>query len=346
MTFERAWALWFAWLPIAWAVWEWRASSRRVALALKAAALVAVLAALSQPRLNVFENKMAVAILVDTSASVPAASLAAASALATNIENGRGRHWTRVIPFARSTRNAAAGELDGSTWNLKPTASAGGRATNLEAALREAVSTLPAGLVPRVVLISDGNENLGSVVRAAWQVRQLGVPVDTWPVAGKPQPALRLESVSMPAQVFTGERFPIDIRLASPSKTQATVEIRAENKLVGSSAVEVVAGVNMLRLHTSLAAVGATDIAGRITAGALGEVAFEHAVTIKRPQVAFVSQDPIGAEAPLLKTLEANQFDVRRLPNGIPDDLSNYQLVVINNWDGEAIPPPRKERLE
>ncbi len=346
MIFERLWPLLFAWLPLAWASWEWRGSSRRVALALKALALTCVLAAFSQPRLKVFESKMAVAILVDTSASVPAASLAAASTLATNIENGRGRHWTRVIPFARSTRNAAAGELNGSSWNLRPTASAGGRATNLEAALREAVAALPAGLIPRVVLISDGNENLGSVVRAAWQVRQLGVPVDTWPIAGKPQPALRLESVNMPAEVFAGERFPIDISLISPAKASVSVEIRAENKPVGSSAVEIVPGVNTLKLHTSLSAVGATDVAGKISAAGLGEVTFEHAVTIRRPQAALVSQDPIGSEAPLLKTLEANQFDVRRFPNGLPDELSNYQLVLINNWDAEAIPPARKARLE
>ena len=77
----------------------------------------------------------------------------------------------------------------------------------------QGLATLPAGLVPRVLLISDGNENLGSVTRAIWQAQQRGVPIDVIPLAGRPRPSLVLESVSMPTQVFSGERFPVDITL-------------------------------------------------------------------------------------------------------------------------------------
>jgi hypothetical protein len=67
--------------------------------------------------------------------------------------------------------------------------------------------SLPAGMLPRLLLISDGNENLGSVVRAIWQAQQLGVPIDTIPLAGRPKPGLRLDSIAIPGQVFSGERF-------------------------------------------------------------------------------------------------------------------------------------------
>src|SRR5439155_15400122 len=134
----------------------------------------------------------------------------------------RGSRMSRVIPFARSTRAATAGEHPG-TWKLKYRSGDSGRATNLEAALRDGAASLPAGLVPRLALISDGNENLGSVVRAAWQARQLGIPIDTSPLGGRPKPNLRLESTSLPSQVFSGERFPIDISLTSPRKARANV---------------------------------------------------------------------------------------------------------------------------
>ena len=39
--------------------------------------------------------------------------------------------------------------------------------TDIEAALKSALGSLPSGLVPRVALISDGNENRGSAARAA-----------------------------------------------------------------------------------------------------------------------------------------------------------------------------------
>ena len=39
-------------------------------------------------------------------------------------------------------------------------------------------------MVPRLLLVSDGKENLGSAARAIWQARQLGIPVDTVALAG------------------------------------------------------------------------------------------------------------------------------------------------------------------
>jgi hypothetical protein len=35
MNFDRPWILLLAWLPVAWAAWEWRSSGRRKALVLR-----------------------------------------------------------------------------------------------------------------------------------------------------------------------------------------------------------------------------------------------------------------------------------------------------------------------
>jgi Ca-activated chloride channel family protein len=345
VTFGHAWVLLLAWTPALWVFWEWRSSARRIALILKAAGLAAVITALAEPRITVYENRVAAAILVDTSASVTQQDLAHGSELANQIEAARGRRWTRVIPFARVTRNTT-GEERGKSWSLKYTAGDGGHATNLESALRDAAASLPEGLVPRIVLISDGNENLGSVVRAAWQARQLGIPIDTFPLGGRPKPTLRLESMSVPSQVFSGERFPIDISLNSPRRAAATVEVTAEGKPLGSSRIQIEPGINNFRVHASVASVGAVDLAGKISAPDLGDARFEQAVTLRRPQVLFITQDPAGTEKHLLQTLAANQFEVKQSNSGPPDDLSAFQLVVFNNWDLESLSPAQKTTVE
>ena len=104
MTFVRPWLLLFALAPVVWAMWDWRNSTRRLALALKAASLVAILLALAEPTIQVVESKVAVAFLADTSASLTPADLRTESVLADMLERARGRHWMRVIPFARGTR--------------------------------------------------------------------------------------------------------------------------------------------------------------------------------------------------------------------------------------------------
>ena len=115
---------------------------------------------------------------------------------------------------------------------MQPTSGEAGRATDLEAAIREAVASLPEGLVPRVALISDGKQNKGSVARAAWQAQQLGIPIDTFALKGRrAEPALRLESVSLPTLAFTGEQ--IDVVVPSPKAGPAEVELMAEGRTLG-----------------------------------------------------------------------------------------------------------------
>ena len=346
MTFDHPFLLLLALLPVAWALWEWRSSGRRASLLLKAGAFAAIALALASPRLTVYESKVAVAILADTSASVSAQDLQAESALADRIERARGRHWTRVIPFARSTRVTSASERVGRNWQLHHTAGNSGHGTNLEAAIRDGAAALPAGLVPRLLLVSDGNENLGSVSRAIWQAQQLGVPVDTVPLPGRPKPGLLLESVTFPGQVFSGERFPIEISLTSPRAAKATVDMTAEGKSIGTNQVDLAAGSNRLRLQASVNSVGAIALAGKISAEGLGDARFEDAVTLRNPRVLLVSRDPAASEQHLIRALQVNQFEVEQVANGIPDKLDKYQLAVINNWDMESIPLSRKTALE
>ncbi|MGA2113985.1 MAG: VWA domain-containing protein, partial [Bryobacteraceae bacterium] len=346
MTFVRPWLLLFALAPLLWAAWDWRNSTRRPSLVLKAASLAAILLALAEPTLRVVESKVAVALLADTSASLTPADLRTESVLADMLDHARGRHSLRVIPFARGTRNPTPAEHPTHAWQLEYTSGAAGRATDLESAIRDGEAGLPAGLVPRLLLVSDGNANLGSVARAIWQAQQLGIPIDTVPLAGRPKPRLLLDSVGVPGQVFSGERFPLEITLESPSSADATVDLTADGRTIGSSTVSLDPGVNHLHLDASVNSAGAIALAGTIAAAGLGQARFENAVTLRGPRVLVVSRDPAPSEAHLAHILEANQFTIDRAPGGVPDKLDAYQLVVLNNWDMEQIPPERKDALE
>ena len=72
MTFGHIWVLWLlAAIPL-WAWWEWPRSLRRAGIVLKAAVFALILLELAEPRMTVFEQRMAVGVLADISASVPA----------------------------------------------------------------------------------------------------------------------------------------------------------------------------------------------------------------------------------------------------------------------------------
>jgi uncharacterized membrane protein len=345
MTFERAWVLLLLVLPAALVWWQWRIAPNKLNLVLKALMLACVIGALAEPVLSVAETKVATVVLADTSAGISPEDLARESDLVTKIAGARGRHWMRVIPFARSTRSAAESET-GKKWALKGTGGDGGRATNIEAAVRDAIASLPGDMVPRIALISDGNENEGSAARAAWLAQQLRIPIDTYPIAGRSRPALRIESVSVPGVVFSGEKFPIDFVISSPKRATAALELSAEGKKLGTQQVTVDAGENHVRVHTAINVPGAVEITGVVRGGELGEVRFEQAVTLRQPKVLYVSNDPAGTEKHLLDALLAAQFDIVRSGELGREKLDDYQLLVLNNQDLEAIPAPRKEEME
>jgi Mg-chelatase subunit ChlD len=302
------------------------------------------LLALAQPKLSVQETKVALAVLVDTSESVSSSDLQKASALARQMESAQGRHWIRVIPFARSTREMDRTEAQ--QIALRQTPGEAGRATDLEAAVREAVASLPSGLVPRVALISDGRENKGSIARAAWQAQQLGIPIDTFPLTGRPRPALRLESVSLPANAFTGEQFPIDLVVSAPKAGPAQIELDAEGRMLGKMQAMLQAGSNPVRLHTSLNTPGALDLSISIHSEDGSEVRFEQTVTLRRPKVLYISDDTPDLDAHLPQTLQAAQFEIDRTRDISQPRLNDYQLVILNNLDLESTPVLFKERIE
>ncbi len=327
------------------------AGRRPWALALKVATFTLILVALAEPRLEISRTRVALGIVVDTSASVSAADLSRASRLISSMNDARGRNFMRVIPFARETRAPESGEAE-SPWRLRPTAGPGGRSTDLEAALLEAATSLPADMLPRLALITDGRETLGSVARAAWQAQQAGVPIDTFALQGRPEPALRLLSISLPVNAFTGEPIPIDVNVSSPKAASVEIELTAEGRSLGKSEVPLAAGINPVRLHASLNTPGALDLSivlrpmGAAAGTPAGDLRYDQAVMLKRPKLLYVSQDPESVDGHLTRALEAAQFEVTRATGLDAPVLSDYQIVALNNWDFEHIPDARKNDFE
>ncbi|HWF07823.1 MAG TPA: VWA domain-containing protein [Bryobacteraceae bacterium] len=342
MTFDRAWVLILLIAPLAWLAWGWGRQPRRIHLFLKAAMATAVILALAQPTYTYRARKVALAVLIDTSASVTDADLARENSLLKQIDQAAGSNQIDVIPFARAPRPVATSE---SGFKLGRTPGADGRGTNLEAPIRQALASLPAGMLHRIALITDGNENSGAVTRAAWQAKQLGVSIDSISLTGRPQPQLKTEAVAIPGAVFTGERFPVDLTIYAPRATQATVQLSAEGKQIGLHQIALQSGENRVRIRTSLNAAGAIDLAGKLESPGFGESRFENTVAVRRPRIDWVSEDPAGTEGHMFEVLNVNRFDVEQSKT-LPPDLDGAQLVVFNNINTDAVPAADKQRLE
>ena len=345
MTFVHPWLLLLVLVPLAWMVATWRFTPRHANLILKGLSFTAIFIALAEPTLTMPETKTGAVVLVDTSASITRDDLSRASSIVAGMERHKHGNWMKVVPFASQTRALLPQEVSGGL-HLVPTSTEAANGTNLEAALISSMSAIPSGHIPRLVLISDGNENEGSTARAIAQLQRLRVPVDTIALAGRPNTGLHLESLSIPREAYAGEQIPIDLAIDSPQDARATIEISAEGKNLGANPIELAKGANTVRVHARVNSSGATSISGRIAAGALGDLPFEQAIQLRRAKVLYLSQDPPGSEANLLDAFNQADFDLTRDASLIDKDLSSVQLVVLNNLDLNIFSAAEKSRLE
>jgi uncharacterized membrane protein len=87
--------------------------------------------------------------------------------------------------------------------------------TNIEAALSLGVASVPEDGVARIILFSDGNENVGQAERAAGLARNRGIKIyPVLPPQQRPQEVL-LEQISVPERVMVKEAFSLKLNIAN-----------------------------------------------------------------------------------------------------------------------------------
>src|SRR5262249_6224636 len=97
-----------------------------------------------------------------------------------------------------------------------------GEYTDIAAALKLALASFPEGTGKRIVLISDGNENLGRAEEQAQLARQQGVQIDVLPLAVgyRNENEVLVQSVEAPARVAGGQQLPVRVLVRNAHPTR------------------------------------------------------------------------------------------------------------------------------
>lgn len=97
-----------------------------------------------------------------------------------------------------------------------------GNYTNIEAAIKQALASFPEGTGKRIVLVSDGNENIGNAEEQAALAKQNGVQIDTIALAPgfKNENEVLVEAVEAPPVTTPGQKFLVRVlvRNATPDR--------------------------------------------------------------------------------------------------------------------------------
>ena len=300
--------------------------------------------ALARPSWISEQSKVSTIVLVDVSDSVSEKQLTAAKTYVDQLASENDDGNLQVVTFAEKPKVVRAGDGPLSAGIQRHTGAGAG--TDTQAAMQLAYGLYPDGYLPRMVIISDGNQTVGDVAVESYRAKELGVKV-SWRTFDEDKTSeIRVAGVIVPDEIKVGQPFEVTAEVWSTEAQSATLSLQQDefpNPLEPSKKVDLREGKNLIKFKSDAKRAGATTYKLRISrfdrdTEKQNNEAVMTAPVKGKPSVLYVEggilREP-GAASYLQKALEHEQIDVTvRGPTGIPSsakELEKYDLVLVSD---------------
>src|SRR5437762_3248592 len=104
----------------------------------------------------------------------------------------------------------------------------------------------------RLVLLSDGNENIGDAEAALLAARPLGVTFDVVPLGVERGNDVSVQKLGLPNRVKKGQTFEAKIFIQADKAQPATLRLYRNDQPLGDQKVELTAGKNLFTFPQTL----------------------------------------------------------------------------------------------
>jgi uncharacterized membrane protein/Mg-chelatase subunit ChlD len=214
---------------------RWR---RLLALGLRTLVLLLIVAALSEMQYQRTSDRLTVIYLLDQSLSIPEARRAAMIRYVnTSIREQReGEKQDRagVIVFGKN----AEVEVPPVDFNIqiarKVESLLDRDFTNLSGAMQRAMAMFPHDSAKRIVLVTDGNQNVGDALEEARAISEAGVSIDVMPVPLDQQSDVAVETFALPPDIRRNQPFEarVVVNNTSTDETGAGKSVKGRIRIV------------------------------------------------------------------------------------------------------------------
>jgi Mg-chelatase subunit ChlD len=326
-----------------------------VSISLRAFILLALVLALAGVRLRLETRDLAVIFLVDVSASVDREEQdRALEVINREIEGAGPRDFIGVVAFAREpsvelapTRKEILGDWRLTEINSNPTRDY----TDIASALRLAAALVPESAAGRMVLLSDGNENLESASQEAQILRAEGIEIYAHSLATVSERRGQFEEVAVrdlvaPESSAEGEAFDLKVTIDSTIDADARLRIFRNDSLVSERPVHLTAsGENIFVLPQRNDEKGFYTYRAEVEAlrsDSFAQNNSREAFTIVqgKPKTLYLYGDAAPSPAIARVLAEGSFAATVRSSNSVPTTLAGFQdydLVIFDNVPATAL---------
>ncbi len=334
-------------------------SSRWAALAIRILVITLIVGALARPEFRKTTDAVGVTVLVDASRSIPAGAQEKIDRYIEQAQEGsrKGEDLLGIITVAEGAYIQSTPSKH--TRNIDRQFIGGTDGTNLAEGVNLAIATAPKNASNRLVLISDGNETDGSILRAAQAARAVGIPIDVLAVEFDYSEEVVLDSVQTPSNVRVGDTISVKVVLSAVhpaagrlmlSQNGIPIDLNADEGELGTI-VELHRGRNVLTVPVQvrrpgpqmyeavfepLAVLDEDGNPGQTIGDSIPDNNKGTAITFVGDEgvVLIVVEDPVEAvvieDALHLAEIQTQRIGASELPSSLPELVSYDAVVLIN----------------
>ncbi|MBN1660228.1 MAG: VWA domain-containing protein [Anaerolineae bacterium] len=226
--------------------------------------------------------------------------------------------------------------------------------TDVAGALQLALALFPDEGARRLVLLSDGRQNVGDAILQAELAAAHGVELTFIPL-GAPagEVEVRVEALDAPADVRQGQEFDLTVIVDSSARVDATLHVLGDGQLIHSQDVRLQPGTNRFLVPVQAGAAGFRRFRAQVIPDAdtwlQNNEASAFAVVHGPPRVLLV-EGTAGDGDNLASALRAAEMDVSvvdpaSLPATLPE-LAAFDAVVLANVPALDLPAGAMDALQ
>lgn len=209
-------------------------------------------------------------------------------------------------------------------------------ATNLQQAVQTAMALFPDDTAKRLVLLTDGVENEGSLADLAVSYANSDIELKVVEYDSSVEEEVYVSSVELPETISEGDQFEVQVEVYATEATKATVSLYSGRTLKGQKEVLLQKGSNNLVFSDQGVENGLKSY--RVTVEAEKDTVtvnntYSAFTMVEAPPKILVVEGEKDESREFVKLLEACNYDYEVVtPSGVPGSISDmlrYQTVIL-----------------
>lgn len=338
--------------------WLWKSLHRlqggrkKFVVSLRASVIILLIFALAETQLYTKLNHKSIVFTIDRSDSVK--------------EELKEAQWIREAVKARSSEKYEAGvvsmalkasiekSMDAREMNgFQFTAQTNPQFSDIASGLQLASGLLMNGKFGRIILMSDGEENVGDLLRQGKLLRDRGIQVDVVPLAAKEHKDASVEAIRVPDKLYQAEAYTLEVVIRSTSTEAAQLRVFEDNREMTAGSVQLNKGENRFAFQSLAKEPGfhryraEVYLEGDEQSANNAHYAFSK---VEGPPKVLIVEGKAGISKNVEGALQSALIPFETIaPELLSNDFetySGYESIILNNVAATQIPQLKMEMIE